>query len=51
MRIYNKVSICYIISCNIRNVLYVARLALALAAIEALMILPDKLASGYVEYL
>lgn len=49
MRIYNKVSIICIISCNVRNMPYVAQLNLALAAVE--MVLSEKLASGYVEYL
>lgn len=49
MGIYNEVSVGCIISCNIRNMSHVARLALALAAVE--MVLSEKLASGYVEYL
>lgn len=51
MWIYNKVSIGCIISYNITNMSHVARLALALAAVEALMVLPGKRTSGFVEYL
>lgn len=51
MRIHNKISIGCIISCDIRNMSHVDRLALVLAAVEALMGLPGKLTSGYVEYL
>lgn len=49
MRTYNKVSIGCIISCNVRNMPYVAQLILALAAVDT--VLSEKLASGYVEYL
>lgn len=46
VRIYNRGSIGCIFSCNIGNMSYVSRLSLALASVEALMVLPEKLASG-----
>lgn len=49
--IYNRGSIGCIVSCNIRNMSHVAKLSLALATVEALMALPEKLTSGYVKYL
>lgn len=51
VRIYNRGSIGCIVSCNIRNMSHVAKLSLALATVEALMALPEKLTSGYVKYL